>query len=65
MSNSNTYFPAGTVWTKHPVGRDGKWRVSKEEWSSSIFAKKVCPGSGYLTTGDTVPKLRDAISKVL
>ena len=55
---------SGTIWSNHHVGRDGKWKVTMEEFPKPIFAKSVCPGSGYLMTGDTIGKLKDAIKEV-
>ena len=65
LYNLYTYTSTGTLWKNPKVIRRGKWKVTKAEWGQSKFAKKACPGSGYLITGDAVPKLRDAISKVL
>ena len=58
-------FTTGTLWKNHHFSRTGKWGVAKKDWGPPTFAKVVCPGSGYLITGDAVPKMRDAISKVL
>ena len=65
MSKPSTYIAIGKTWIDHHFDRDGKNGVSKEEWAPTTFAKVVCPGSGYLITGDAVPKLRDATNKVL
>ena len=65
MYNLYIYFTTGTLWKSPRVLRRGKWKVTRAEWGPSRYTKKVCPGSGYLITGDAVTTLRDAISKVL
>ena len=55
----------GTIWRNFGVNRDGKNGVPMSQMPHKIFAANVCPGSGYLLTADAVPKLKDAISKVL
>ena len=52
------------MWEKPIAGRDGKWKVTNEEWPDEYFAEKACPGAGYFITKDAVVKLRDAISQV-
>ena len=55
----------GMVWRyPKPIRRRSKWTVTKEQWSIDIFAKKGCPGVGYFITGDAIPKLMNAITKV-